>query len=307
MTAVRFRFGFAMCGLLSMLGAGCKSPAPYQFGAGWRNAPPAACDACGGDKVVEVGEGKPNRFIDGVGWFVGIPSKILLWNCRANNHHVTPATTAAVVEYLDRNELDDVCVRVNQYAPGGEWRRLCANRQVGAGWRYTVGTLSLVGYTILPGRVFGGDRYNPYTNSVYLYSDVPALGLQASAYAKDVHSRKHPGSYSAVNELPIVCLWHETIAAKDSLSYLRETGDYEQQLDGIRTIHPSYGMALGRTVDGLFLGWPIGQVSGAIAGHLTAWRESSLLDPPAEPSSPQDSAPLTGGSIQAGLWSASAN
>ena len=50
------------------------------------------------------------------------------------------------------NELDQVKVRINQYDPFGEWQRLGANRSVSWPVRYSLGTLAVVGYTVLPGR-----------------------------------------------------------------------------------------------------------------------------------------------------------
>ncbi|MFO0945722.1 MAG: hypothetical protein U1D30_07235 [Planctomycetota bacterium] len=228
-------------------------------------------------------EGKANRFVDGVGWVMGIPGKLLLWDKRVNNHKVSGETSQAVADYLDANQLEDVHVRINEYAPGGEWRRLCENRAVGAGWRYTLGSLGLVGYTLLPGRIFGGDRYNPYTNSVYLYSDIPSLGIEAAAYAKDIHARKFPGTYAAVNELPFVGIWHETIATNDAVAYLKATSNRDEQVAGTRVLYPNYGVHVGRSVDGLVGCWPLFQVGGALAGHVTGWREARRIPADADP------------------------
>jgi hypothetical protein len=97
-------------------------------------------------------------------------------------------TEGAIRQYLAVSGLDKVKVRVNQYDPAGEWQRLRDNHSVSGPVRYTIGTLSVVGCTVLPGRVFGGDHYNPYTNSVYLYSDVPAMAVYQGGYeqAKEV-------------------------------------------------------------------------------------------------------------------------
>jgi hypothetical protein len=258
--------------ILSTLAAGCASK-PYQFGTGWRNQAPAIATAsdesCGPSPSVVVASGKPHRLVDGLGWFFGIPSKVLLWDARVKNHQVSEKTTNAVTQYLELNQLPDVCVRVNQYAPGEEWRRLSQNKQVGAGWRYTLGTLNLVGYTLFPGRVFGSDRYNPYTNSVYLYSDVPALGVQAAAYAKDIHQRKHPGTYAGVNELPLVSLWHESRANREAIGYFQATATIADQAESLCVLHPSYGLEVGRSIDGLVGWWPVFQVGGAVVGHVT--------------------------------------
>ena len=45
------------------------------------------------------------------------------------------------------------------------------------GSRLSLGALNWLGYTLFPGRVFGGDKYDPYTNTLQLHSDVPALVL----------------------------------------------------------------------------------------------------------------------------------
>lgn len=267
MTTSRFRL-LALCGVSAALLTGCAS-GPYQFGRGWHNAQSAMCAPPVENSSLEIVEGRPNTFVDGLGWVVGIPGKLLLWDRRVNNHHVTESTTVAVAEYAERNQLQDVCVRVNQYDPGDEWRRLRDNREVGAGWRYTVGAISVLGYTILPGRVFGGDRYNPYTNSIYVYSDVPSLGMHAAAYAKDVHRRDVPGTYAAVNELPLLSIWHETIATRDALSYLETTADADAQREGNRILQPNYGVRIGGALDSVVGGGSVLQIGGALIGHVT--------------------------------------
>ena len=140
--------------------------------------------------------GRPNKVIDGVGWFFGIPPRIALWNWGVENHNVSPATEQRLQEYIAANELHDVKVRINQYDPGGEWRRLVDNKRVAPGWRYTVGALSTLGYTLFPGRLFGNDGYNPYTDTGDVFSDVPSLPMHAAGYAKDVHTRTYPGTYA---------------------------------------------------------------------------------------------------------------
>src|SRR3954452_17647231 len=98
--------------------------------------------------------GRPRKVIDAVGWVFGIPKKIILWDRRAVNHHVSAETELSLAQYLDANGLTSTKVRINQYDPVGEWQRLRANKEVGAGWRYTVGAFGTVVYTVLPGRVF---------------------------------------------------------------------------------------------------------------------------------------------------------
>jgi hypothetical protein len=270
-----------VCGFCVATVTGCALE-PYQFGHGWQMAPEVAVTPTNADPGPQICEGRPNKVIDGAGWVLGIPDKILLFDSRVNNHSVSPDTTQAVSGYLEQNQLSDVCLRVNEYAPGEEWRRLCENQHVGAGWRYTVGTLSLVGYTLIPGRLVGGDRYNPYTNSVYVYSDVPSLAIKAAAYAKDVHQRELPGTYAVVNGLPVVSLWHETVNTKDALAYVRTVGNDAQQAEARRILYPSYAMCVGGALGGIIGAEPILIAGGAVVGHVSGRIPTQSAPAPAE-------------------------
>jgi len=216
--------------------------------------------------------GKPRPVIDGVGWVVGIPNKVMLWDRRVDNHRVSPETENQLREYLAANELYDVKVRVNQYHPVDEWRRLRRNQRVSPGWRYTVGALHTLGYTVLPGRIFGGDRYNPYTNSLYVYSDAPPMSIVEAAYAKDVHTRDLPGTYAAVQDLPVVGLWHETLATRDALDYTYLACPPEDGKEAENLLYPRYGARVGGAVGSAtgVVGFPtwIGAGGGHVVGRL---------------------------------------
>lgn len=220
-------------------------------------------------QCVEVEYGQRRPILDGTGWLLGAPEKLLYWDRRVNNHCISEETVDRIAEYLVSRDLADVKVRVNQYAPADEWRRMVANRRIGAGWKYTLGTLTCLRYTLLPGRLFGGDEYNPYSNTVSLYSDVPALGYAESAYAFDVHQRQHPGTYVAVQSLPFVAMWHETIATGDVLTYVALRGDEEEIAENRRVLYVRYGITLGGEAGRLLPDGSLAfQVVGAGMGHL---------------------------------------
>jgi hypothetical protein len=169
-----------------------------------------------------VERGRPQVFVDGLGHYLfSLPVKLALLSWHVENHDVSPETETALLEYLDENQLCRVKVRINQYAPGGEYSRLFRNRDVGGFWRYTFGLLSVTLYTIFPERVFGGDNYNPFTNTVHIYSDESAVALHEGGHAKDFAERTHKGLYAAVRILPIVPLYQEGVATSDAVSYLR--------------------------------------------------------------------------------------
>ncbi len=234
-----------------------------------------ACDEFPATSRVRVEHGTQRPLVDGVGWVIGIPSKILLWDRRANNHEVSDATVCEITNYLEDRNLNDTLVRVNQYAPGREFQRLVNNKKIAPGWRYTVGSLKWLKYTFVPGRLFGKDEYNPYTNSLYIYSDMPTVGLAEAAYAKDISRRKRPGTYAAVQDLPLVAMWHETLATDEVLNYVSIHGNSEQIQKVRHDLYARYGIetagAVGQVLPdgtGLF------QIVGAVSGHTTAALEN---------------------------------
>ncbi len=240
--------------------------------------PSSSCDHCDtySTRQVQVERGHRRPIIDGVGWVLAIPRKVLLWDSRANNHNVTDATVCEVANYLEYRGLVDTKVRVNQYAPADEWRRLVNNRQIGPGWKYTAGTLKWLGYTFVPGRLFGNDEYNPFTNSIYLYSDMPTMGLAEAAYAKDVSQRNRPGTYAVVQSLPIVALWHETLATEEVINYVSIQGSTEQIEKVRHDLYSRYGLETAGTVSQVLPdGSGLFSLVGAVSGHVVAARENS--------------------------------
>ena len=256
---------------------GCARQRPYSLG--------AASEYHTSPKLVamttpQIERGKPRPVLDSVGWVIGIPGKIVLWDRRIDNHRVSPATETAVSQYLSANELSGVKVRVNQYAPMEEWRRLRANQSVSWGWRYTFGTFSWLGYTFFPGRVWGGDNYNPYTNTLSLYSDVPAVALHEGAHAKDFSRRAYPGTYAALYTLPVVPLWHEGIATRDALGYLREFGSAEEEQEAYTLLYPAYGTYVGGAIGDVVPGVGLAAYCAAVAGgHVAGRVKASRIEP----------------------------
>ena len=126
--------------------------------------------------------GQPRRVIDAFGWVWGIPSKLMLWNRKVESHSISPETEQRLEEYMVDNQLVDVKVRLNQYRPLDDWRRLVRNKSVAWPWRYTFGVVATATETVVPGRLFGGDHFNPYTSTIHLYSDLPAVALHEAAH-----------------------------------------------------------------------------------------------------------------------------
>lgn len=257
-------------------GSGCRHPlAPIAIDAYKQNVAPKLL----GMNTQSVERGTRRPALDALGWVIGIPSKILLWNRKIENHNISAATESILANYLEENRLDHVKVRLNQYRPLDDWRRLTANHSVAWPWRYSLGTLSVLGETLLPGRVFGGDHFNPYTNTVHIYSDVPAIALHEGAHAKDFARRTYPGTYAALYALPLVPLYHESIASSDVMAYLETMNDPAIHRQAYHVLYPAYGTYVGGALGVVFppVSIPIYYAS-VVGGHLAGrWESRRIL------------------------------
>lgn len=258
---------------LILFSIGCAS-VPYKYGVP-EDSPPYTALASG---EAQVETGRPNWFIDGLGWIFSIPHKIILLDISVGSRRIDAETVDFLAEYLEENGLNSVKVRVNQYAPLGEWRRLRGNHSVGAGWRWTFGSLYLLVYTVFPERVFGSDNYNPFTHTINLYSDNVPIALHEGGHAKDLAGRKHRGTYAVARILPLVALYHESAATGDAIGYLKDKKKLELEKRSYKILYPAYGTYVGNEIL-QFYGRPdsiaiyLGAVlCGHVTGRVKAWR-----------------------------------
>ncbi len=276
------RCGLLLCCSL-LLACGCRPLYPKSIDAARIYDAPLLLD-----EQPQIQRGERRKIIDGFGWVWGIPSKLLLWNRRVENHNISLETEAAIAGYLYDNNLPTVRVRLNQYRPGEDWSRLVRNKSVGAGWRYTFGTLSVLGETIVPGRLFGGDHYNPFTNTVHIYSDIPAIAMHEGAHAKDFARRKWKGTYGVAYLFPVVPLYHESVASRDVVAYLEMHGSREQQAAAQRILAPAYGTYVGNATGYAIPSYSFPLYYGAVlAGHAWGRYEANqIMSQPDEMSPP---------------------
>ena len=265
--------------LLSLLpgAAGCAT-APYHFGreqeyvTGYRL--PAG--------EPQVSFGSPHKFLDASGWIwpVSLFSKLLLWNKKVDSHIVSTQTVAAVEQYLADNDLKDVKVRINDYSVGDEWRRTFRNKAVAPFWRYTFGFFSWLNYTMMPQRFFGGDNYNPYSNTINIYSDLKPVVLHESGHSKDFAGRTYKGNYAFLyGVVPFFNLYPEARASSDALSYLRAKDDTVGWKDGYKVLYPAYATYLGGNFGNL-LAYPwnsAAQAAAVLPAHIVGRIKASRV------------------------------
>lgn len=252
--------------ILSCFGStiGCNTLSPKPIIANQYHVPEELLKAT--DPVIERGKERP--VLDTIGWIIGIPSKIILWDSRVDRHHISPETEQVLAQYIDDNGLQHVKFRLNQYAPIQDWKRLRKNKSVAWGWRYTFGAVSVLGEAILPGRLLGGDHYNPYTATVHIYSDIPAIAFHEAAHAKDFSRRDYPGTYAALYMLPVVPLWHESIASRDVVAYVEHLGSPQLEREAYHVLYPAFGTYVGGAAGAVFPDYadPL-YLGGVLWGH----------------------------------------
>jgi hypothetical protein len=262
-------------GLLS----GC-AVVPYEFSVDLET--PRTLELAEDEPQIE--RGRPHAWLDGLGHYVfSLPVKLLLLSWSVDNHAISEETEAAIAKYLAENGLENVKVRINQYAPSGEWDRLFANRDIRGFWRYTVGVLTVAVYTVFPQRLFGGDNYNPFTNSVHLYSDHRAIALHEAGHAKDFAARGWKGAYATARVLPLVPLYHEALATGDAIGYERVKSNSEGEKRAYRVLYPAYGTYVGGEavrwirVGSIWVAYAI-QFGAVIPGHIIGWTRSLFVE-----------------------------
>lgn len=230
------------------------------------------------DNEQQIQRGSPRKVIDGIGWLFGIPARILLLDRRIGNHKISLETEFQIAEYLEVNDLHHTRVRLNQYNPREDWQRLFANRNVNPLIKFTLGTVTVLGETLLPGRVFGGDHYNPFTDTIHLYSDVPAIALHEGAHAKDFARRKYKGLYSLGYTLLLFQMSYERVATRDVFAFYQNYGTPEQHAAAARILYPAFGTYVGslggRQFPGYILPIYLGSVLG---GHALGRLESRKI------------------------------
>lgn len=219
--------------------------------------------------------GKPNWLIDNLGhYFFSLLSKLILWNWKMNNHKISNETKEYLNNYILENNLYNVKVRYNQYAPISEFKRLIANKDIHWLVRYTIGIISWLRYTLLPDRLFagliGGDHYNSYTNTINVFSDLIPVVIHEGGHAKDYATRQRKTLYSLSYAIPLVPLYQEAIASEDAMDYFYEKDDKENQLKAYKLLSPAYGTYIGGELVPISIGAIIMAIPGHIYGRIKA-------------------------------------
>jgi len=218
----------------------------------------------------QITRGRPVPIIDALGNIFALPIKLILFSWNMDNHAVSEQTESYLVRYIDSpaSATDGTHFSLNEYAPGRAMKRLIRNRKVAWPYRLLLGfPTTLITDVLLPGRLFagllGGDSYNPFTDTVAIYSDLPAVALHEAGHVHDFNRRRWKGTYALIRIIPFVDLYQEYEATDEALDHLIGIGDRPEELAAYNILYPAYGTYVGNY---FFL--PGGSVLGALLGHV---------------------------------------
>lgn len=214
----------------------------------------------------QIERGQPNCLIDSAGSIASIPQKVILLNPNIDSHIVNSKTEQYLRDFIRDNTetMRGVKVRINQCSPIQELDRLVKNKHVSLIWRIFPG-IPVTIWSSLTGRILGGDNYNPYTNTISLYSNDPAVALHEACHAKDFMSRPtglETDAYAVGRIFSPVALYQEFTASDEAIAYLKKKGDSKAEVDSYSTLYPAFG-----TYGGAYTGLPYGNIMGACVGH----------------------------------------
>ena len=218
----------------------------------------------------QMTRGRPIPIVDFLGNVFALPAKLILFHWKMDNHAISERTESYLVRYVDSplSVTEGTHFSLNEYAPGRAFKRLMHNRKVAWPYRLLLGfPITLITDVLLPGRLFagllGGDSYNPYTDTVAIYSDLPAVALHEAGHAHDFNGRRFKGTYSLVRIIPFVDLYQEYRATDEAVDHLIQIGDRQEELAAYKILYPAYG-----TYAGTYLLLPGGSLVGAFVGHI---------------------------------------
>lgn len=226
----------------------------------------------------QITRGRPVPVVDFLGNVFGLLSKLVLWEWKMNQHWVSEDTERYLIKYIDapQSQTNGTHYSLNEYAPGRALTRLVKNRKVAWPYRFLIGLpLTLVYDVLLPGRLFGGlvggDNYNPYTDTVSIYSDHPAVALHEAGHSHDVNKRQYKGTYAFARLLVIATLFQEYKASEEAINAFQKMNTQREACSAYDILYPAYGTYIGSTLP--VLG---GFAIGAIAGHILGRTDSHL-------------------------------
>jgi hypothetical protein len=85
------------------------------------------------------------------------------------------------------------------------------------------------------------DSYNGFTNTLSINSTSPSNSLLRAGYVKKLYEQRYPGTYMAVNWLPIFPLFRDSAVASDVMTYARVKEKWPLEKDLLPQVYAQIG------------------------------------------------------------------
>ena len=211
---------------------------------------------------VLVTRGKENKIVDTLRSFFSIPMKLLLWNRTVGSGELhKDAETAVKLALAEGGVSADTHISVNEYNPKIIWQRTFQNDKTSILSKVTLGTLSALIYTVIPGRLIHGlrglpgaegDHYNPFADTIVLYSDNLDIALHEAGHAIDFSEKqkKHigPGLYTLARFFFPIGLYQEAVASGKAFKFTKTHGASEDVRSSYALLFPAFGTYLATSI-----------------------------------------------------------
>ena len=199
---------------------------------------------------VLVTRGKENKIVDALRSFFSWPAKLILWNRTVGSGELHEDAETAVKLALADGGSASTHISINEYNPKIIWQRTFQNDKSSILTKLTLGTMTALVYTVLPGRLLyaPGDHYNPFADTVVLYSDNLDIALHEAGHAVDFSEKQKnhigPGLYSLARFFFPIKLYQEAVATGKAFEFTAEHGTSEDVRSSYALLFPAFGTYL---------------------------------------------------------------
>lgn len=184
-----------------------------------------------------IDKGQNQKIIDLVREIINTPLRILYLNSKLNQGSLTDKNFSILSKYLKDNKIDNIHISINCYQPLSIWKSIFDNPNTSLVSKLTFGVLSGCIHTIGVNKWFGGDQYDPLSNTLFLSSDDPAIILRTTAEAKDYLARQNPSLYLLSNYLfPLPLKTYDY--HQEAIQYIKENGDNQMVENAFKSLIP---------------------------------------------------------------------
>ncbi len=143
-------------------------------------------------------------------FFGSIPARALLLSTDIGNYP-RQETQQHIRDALQQSGLENTLVRVGHTAPFTDVYRLFTDERLKSAsflGKVFLGIPHVIVGGLL-GKLYRADHYNPFTRTVHVYSDVPAIARHELGHAEDFQQRTYLSLYAFARAFPPVMLWQE--------------------------------------------------------------------------------------------------